>query len=147
MPRYAGCSFLVVLILGLVAPAAASAAQASFGGQTTTQGSGMARPQGAHEGSPVLPHGRAFLPGNHERWTGRHGRFGVSFGSGLPAEDYDVISPDPDYPFASACALELRPVKTLHFLTWRLVPVCGDEFARKFWSPRKILFFSVQYWP
>jgi len=128
MLRHAGSLFLVVVLFGQAAPAAARVGQASIGGRITTQALGMAHSHWSHEGAAAFSQGRAFFRGTQGRWIRPGVRYAVPFGagSGLPIDDYDVISPNLDYPFGSACGLELRPVKTLHFLTWRPVPVCGD---------------------
>lgn len=128
MLRHAGSLFLVVAFLGQAAPAAARAGQASIGGQVTTQGWGVAHSHWSHEGAAPFSRGGDFSRGMRGHWIRPGIRYAAPFGAGLglPIDDYDVISPDLAYPVGSACVLELRPVKTLHFLTWRLVQVCGD---------------------
>ena len=128
MLRCAGYSFLVVVLLGQAAPAVARGGQPSLGGPITNQGSGTAHTRWSHEGAAAFSPGGAFSRRAQGHWMGPGLRYAVPFGidSGLPIDDYDVISPGFDYPFGSACRLELRAVKTLHFLTWRPVPVCGD---------------------
>jgi hypothetical protein len=128
MLRHAGSLFLVVVLLGQAAPAAARAGQAFVGRPITNQGLGIAHSHWSHEGTATFSQGRAFSRGPQGHWIGPGIRNAVPFGaaSGIPVDDYDVISPELDYPFGSACGLELRPVQTLNFLTWRPVPVCGD---------------------